>query len=335
LEKAVAYHRAALAKDESDFRYLDGLYDTYRAMVRLPDLPPGRQMELARDTVELGRKMRAAFPAVYYYRQRLGIDLHLLATLLQRSGAPARDVEPIGREALQLRLGLVEDFSDVPAYRNELATSWALLGHLCRQTQRAAEAEEAYCRACALWEALADRYPGEAEYSHMASATLRVLAVLAAQRRDPAGAERLCRAALDRQEQAMKGAGSRPPRYRAGLRDCHLVLAGALALSGRHIAAVRQLARARTLFPDDPEVDAQAGGILMLCWHHARSDPKLSAEERSRLAESYAFEAVSCLRRATSAGYPIARHLLTDPAYKAFREREDFRKLLDERKTKP
>jgi hypothetical protein len=66
----------------------------------------------------------------------------------------------------------------------------------------------------------------------------------------------------------------------------------------------------------------------------ARSDSQLPLAEREALAERYGSRAVALLRKLQAEGYfkdpDHARALRTDPDLNALRDRDDFRKLLEE-----
>jgi hypothetical protein len=276
------------------------------------------------------------FP-VTYYRQWLGEDLNKLAFLMSKAGRPLAEIEPLCREAVTVQEGLLDERPHSATLRKDLAYSLGMLGHVCRNSRRPIDAEKVFCRAIAIWEALVDEFPANPEYPEKVAAALLSLVMVYTQETNYAGAVPLCEEALRQEQKAARLAGRSDPETRKRLRVCHLGVAHVLVQARRYAEGVRWLADARKEFPDDPEVDFEAGLLLPFCSILAQEDAGLAVEERAKLAEGYAVEAVRSLRRVAAAGRPIPRQVREAPNLKAFRERDDVRKLLAEldAKSKP
>jgi len=93
------------------------------------------------------------------------------------------------------------------------------------------------------------------------------------------------------------------------------------------------LRKARTQFPDRPQEarDSYSDACLWALTAEAvRNDPRVAAEERARLFEERAANAVKALRFAVEKGFADIEQIKRDTALEVLRDRDDFKQLLSE-----
>jgi serine/threonine-protein kinase len=279
------------------------------------------------------------------------------------------DAEPHVARAAAIRQRLIQDYPREEGYQEVLAGDYVNLGLVYGNLRREAEAAAVHEKLESLLRPLIARRPddvrnrlvlagaqinwglgllgkGQAKAA-LAHCTEAVELAEAALRREP----RLSMASA----YALNAHGARAQTYQAlerwaeAARDWDRVVeldttprrwirrvarTEARARAGEHAGAI---AEARELV-GLPEVSAngvwELARVHVLAMLAARSDPRLSASERDALAERYAAGAIELLRRLHKQGYfKDPRHLRwlkTNPDWQPLREREDFRKLLEQ-----
>ena len=95
----------------------------------------------------------------------------------------AREAEQATRRAIDLRMKLVAEFGDVPAYRKVLAGSHFGLGDVLQAKGKFDEAEQAYRNAIAIREVLGGELPNVPEYRRGLAASHNNLAILLEKKR--------------------------------------------------------------------------------------------------------------------------------------------------------
>ena len=74
--------------------------------------------------------------------------------------------------------------------------------------------------------------------------------------------------------------------------------------------------------------------VLALCIPIVQKDDQAAAEERDEQAQFYGDEALKMLRDAVAKGYRNAAHMAKNSDLAPLRERDDFKKLLEDLKAK-
>jgi serine/threonine protein kinase len=275
----------------------------------------------ARQSVELLRPLAERQPTLHH-RQNLG---HALGNWSQalRSLNRAGEAEAATREALALRRRLAAQFPQLASCRAELSQSLSSLGVLVTRS-RPAEAEKLLREAVALREKLAGEFPSVAEYRSELGGALHNLAMALKAR--PAEARDLIRQAITHQRAAL-AVNPRHDVYRKFLRNHYWLLSDkhlALRDHAEAAAAAHQLAE---VFPKSPLDPFRAGVQLAHCIPLAEKDARLNDDQRRRLLEDYAVQAVAQLRLAVQNGYRNPAELANIPALAPLRGRADFKAL--------
>jgi hypothetical protein len=109
-------------------------------------------------------------------------------------------------------------------------------------------------------------------------------------------------------------------------------LATTLLRMGRHAEAAGAALELARLAPDDPAVLLRAARLLAGCVAPARRSPGLTWGLGAALARAYGSAAIGLARAAVSKGLADATPLLSDRDFDPLRDRDEFRRLLDELK---
>ncbi len=124
------------------------------------------------------------------------------------------------------------------------------------------------------------------------------------------------------------------PSVRAALRDAYRDLTEVLTRLGEHANAASAVEELPRLAPDELEEYLRAAAFLARCVVLAAEDTKFPETRREALGQIYARRGVELLRQAYDRkllrdGRELQRH-----DYDPLREREDFRKLHDDLKSR-
>jgi tetratricopeptide (TPR) repeat protein len=309
-----------------------------------------------------------AHPTEPEWQEGLAACEHYLGALCQVTNRPT-EAEAHYARAVEIRTALVPDRPEDEAFQAALAQDYMNLALLQQTTNRADEAPANYEKAEALLRPLVERHPPGGEpalllavldinWSYLLRGTGRKEAALARNTQAVELAEAVFRnepqhaVARDR---TLRAHGARAETYEAlgrlpdAIKDWDRVVelsapadrwmnrkfrAVALARAGEHARATDEAKALAEL----PEVSADGlydlACACALSMAPARSDARVPAAEREPLAEHYAGQAMSLLRKLKDKGYfkdPSHRETLkSDDDLRPLREREDYRELLRE-----
>jgi serine/threonine protein kinase/WD40 repeat protein/tetratricopeptide (TPR) repeat protein len=293
----------------------------------------GRRAEsaaVARQAVAV-REELAADPGTPTDRDQLGVAYHNLAFQLSRAGQKA-EVERWYNAALTASDQLAHDHpatADDPPYRANRGGTLHNLGLLRGQAGDTLGAVKLLLEGATIRTRLADEFPANADYASDAGRTLEWLGGgLRCLGQLVESAQRL-REAVQRQREAL---GMRPkdPVIRDLCCNHQAHLAITLFQMDRHADAAdaaRELAR---LAADDPARLLHAARLLACCVLLAERDSGPPCGVGLLLARAYGDEAIALARAAVAKGLTDATSLLSDSEFDSVRERDDFRRLLDE-----
>ncbi|MCI0456688.1 MAG: serine/threonine-protein kinase [Gemmataceae bacterium] len=278
--------------------------------------------ELARQSIELHRTLVQHRPT-FQHRQDLGHALGNWSLALRRLER-TEEAERAVREELDIRRQLAREFPHVSSCRANLAQALTSLGLVLNQS-RPVEANKLHREAIALREKLVQEFPGVPGYRSDLGAALHNLA--AGKQIKPAEARDLLRQAITHQQAALKG-NPRHNVYQQFLRNHHLLVSDAYLALGDHAeasGAARELAK---VFPKSSLDSFRAAVQTARCIPLVEKDTQLDGEQRRRLVEGYAAQAVAHLRRALRNGYANRAELANIPALAPLRGRADFKALV-------
>ncbi len=276
---------------------------------------------LARQSIELHRPLAQRQPTLQNW-QNLG---HALGNWSQALRGQKRlgEAEAAAREALAVWRRLAAEFPDVTCCRAELAHGLSSVGVLVTPS-RPAEAEKLLRESVALREKLAREFPRVADYRSDLGAALHNLAMACGAR--PAEARELAKQAIMHQRAAL-AVNPRHDVYKQFLRNHHWLLSEAHLALGDHAEAAAALREMVAVFPKSWEDSLRAAVRLARCVALAEKDARLNDDQRRRLREDYAAQAVAQLRQAVRNGYPNPAGLAKDPQLAPLRGRADFKAL--------
>jgi serine/threonine-protein kinase len=269
--------------------------------------------------LELRDELVRTHPTVTDYQSKLAHTYHNLGALYQESRRPD-EAETAYVKAVAINKKLTEDHPNVTVYAVALGKTYNRLGNTLKPTKPEA-ALDWFDRAARTQEAVLQRQPGHAEareclgYVHAG----RALALYQLQRD---------REALPEWDQALEFA-------EGGTRDVwRMQRAITLNRAGDHARATAE-AEALAEKSSLPTlnlytlacIEARAVGVVL-------KDEQLATEERQKLAEQYAVQAVKLLRRLQAAGHledpSRLAQLQKDAALAPLRSRDDFKSLMKE-----
>jgi len=316
------------------------LAQTYNNLGSLLRADPGREalaQEMYRKAIEVMQGVPEAEATRREYREEQAKFYNNLANLLLSEGALAPSLQANG-QSLDLFEALA---APVRGLRNELANSYNSRGSILLQlgrTQRdpAGEqelrAEEAFERAIQIFESLKRDFEDFQEDPDLNARYANALANLGGLRmesRDFEDAARLLSLAVSHYSVALKSAAP-DSQYFQNLASIYWLLSQTHLRSGDHRAAADAAAALARNWADKENL-YRAAKVLARCIELARSDKKLSAEQRAKVAGSYASSATKLVSDALDGGLSrerVENDARSSGALYPLREYQDFRKLL-------
>ncbi|HMP04559.1 MAG TPA: tetratricopeptide repeat protein, partial [Gemmatales bacterium] len=280
------------------------------------------------DALALQKQLAADFPTRPDFRQDLARSHLNLGVLLKDTGRQ-KEAEAAYVDALAIFKQLATDFPTRPDFRQDLASSHTNLGVLLKNTGRLREAEAAYAEALALQKQLAADFPSVPDYRNSVAATLVNIAHLLIQQRDFAVARQKLEEAQPYHQAALQ-ANPRHLTYRQFYRNHLGVLTWSCAGLGDRSAAVATAEKRRDLGWDPPADAYDAACALAQYMPIVEKDDQLDADKRQTEMQFYGDEAMKMLRDAVSKGFKDAAKLKNDANLAPLRQREDFKKLMQE-----
>jgi len=272
------------------------------------------------------------FPRVAEYRLKLGRSaINYGLVLIQ--GDRLQDAEKAYRQAVEVLEPLVMDISTVPEYRWELAFGLYNLGTALRDMHQHLESEKAFQRARSFYEQLVTDFPQRAEFQNELADTLHGLAELSLAESDLRQAQSLLESTLQHRKAAVRR-NPRHKNYLDSFRTDSWQLADVHARQGEHAQVARTVSECLQVGAGQGPVFYAATRLLARCVTLVKEDQRLSDAQRKELAHSYADEAMAALRQAIQNGYEEVTKLKADTDLDPLRNRDDFKKLLQELETK-
>lgn len=263
-----------------------------------------------RKALEIREKLASEFPTVPEYRQELAMSHNDLGNLLLGIGKRP-EAEDKYRKALAIREKLVAEFPSVPTYRVEIGGSYCNFGNLIVNGGKPSESLEWFAKAISLLTPVYERDPRDVMVRRFLRNSLTGQAVA----NDRLGKYADAVKDLDRVIELSEN--SELPMYRA-YRANFKLRAGQLAEA---VAEAAELTKSSSW---------NAGQWYNFARVYALASGKIADKK-----DEYAKRAVELLQRAVKAGYKDAAHVMKDADLDALRDREDFKKLMDELEAKP
>jgi serine/threonine protein kinase/WD40 repeat protein len=287
-------------------------------------------VEAARQAVAAWEEL-AADPGTPTDREEVVVAYHNLAFQLSRAGRSA-EAERWYNTTLAAGDRLARDHpatADGTRFRFRRGNTLNNLGILLARAGDGAGAATRFREAAAIRVRLTDEVPDNAAYASDAGRSLEWLGIgLRDLGRLDESAQQL-REALRRQRAAL---GMRPKD--AVIRElcCNhqANLALTLLRTGRHADAADAARELPRLSPDDPAVLLCAARLLARCVRRAERNPGSPLALGLVLARGYGDEAVALARAAVAKGLVDARSCLSEADFDPLRDRDEFRRLLDE-----
>jgi tetratricopeptide (TPR) repeat protein len=280
----------------------------------------------------LYRKLVDSNPAVTEFQRQLSWCNNQIAIMLMHAGKPMEALAA-WRNAAAIREKLAADNPTVTSFQNELEGTYANIGVVLAQTGKTAEALAVFQKAQAIIQKLADAHPADpnhqANLANIHNELGRLLAKL--------GRFADAFAFFDKGQTLFdKLLKSEPTRnlYRLGLGESHAYWGWALRKSGRPVEAAAQLRRAVEVW--DPVKDREPELLFDRAWALALLAGLGSAgksDVTTAEVTSYADRAIAVLRDAISAGWSVPDEL-KQPDFDPLRDRDDFKKLMEELEAK-
>jgi serine/threonine protein kinase len=278
---------------------------------------------LARQSVEQQQELAGRNPTQRHI-QNLGHALGNWAEALRclnRLG----EAEKVARAGLEVRRRQAREFPHVDSARAELAHSLTSLGILLA-TSQPVEAEKLHREAIVLGEKLIAEFPRVADYRTHLGAALHNLAGVR-HTHHPAEARDLLGQAIVHQGAALM-LNPRHDLSRQFLRNHHWLLSDVHRALGDHERAVDAARRLGEVFPKSGLDRYRAAVLTVRCLALVEKDARLDNDNRRRVLEGYAAEAVAQLRQAAQHGYPNPAEFGNNAELAPLRERADFKALL-------
>jgi serine/threonine-protein kinase len=369
LDKSLDIRKELLRKHPGVVAYQTGKADAHNNLAIVYNAlgQPARVEEELLQTRATWEGLTRHYPTLGDYRAHLAVSHYNLGFLYAGLRRPA-EAEMSYKKALELREELVHTHPTVSDYQSKLARTHHALGVLYHETNRPAEAEAAYGKGRDLNKKLTEAHPTVTDYAVDLGKSYNRLGYLFRTTNPQAALE-----LFDQSARAHEPVLRRQPDH-AEAKEClgyvhagralalyqlryypeslkqwdqaldlalgpnrdtwQLRRAITLAHAGEHAKATAEVAvlAARPSLP--------AGDLYALARIQARSaafvreDDQLSEQERQKLAEEYAAQAVKLLRRLQVAGYFNApsrlAQLRQDPELTPLRSRADFQGLMKE-----
>src|SRR5262245_37681122 len=277
------------------------------------------------------REELAADPGTPDDRSQLGVAYHNLGYELSLAGQTA-EAERWYHAALAVSDRLAHDHpatADGPISRSSRGAMLHNLGILRGRAGDAVGAVKLFREAAAIRARLADDFPKSPTYASDSGLSLDWLGVgLRDLGQLDESAQRIREAA--RRQGAALGLRPKDPVIR-GL-CCHhqAQLARTLLRMGRHADAADAARELPRLAPDDSAVLLRAARLLAGCVAAAKRNPGSPFALGLVLARAYGDEAIALARAAVTKGLVDTKPLLSDPDFNPVRDRDEFRRLLDE-----
>ncbi|MCI0639460.1 MAG: serine/threonine-protein kinase, partial [Gemmataceae bacterium] len=324
--------------------------------------------EAFKEALDVRKRLALAHPKSAKYQHDLANSYNSLGLLCSTTDRFVEADDHL-KNAKAIWEQLVRDHPRVVEYQNGLASNHANLGSVYTRSQRPELAKASFQKASTILEDLARAHPDRAQFAIRLGGSYANLGTFLKEQNEPAAALDWYGKAIRILEPAPEQADARRflrnaywgrgealtllQRHQEALADwdraieaatgasrdmMRLQRAGSVARMGQHTQAVAEAERLAQQASAPPGVLYNAACVYALAVSAVQKDSELPSTERTRLAEKYAVRAVELLTKVHSAGFfkrpTMAAHLQQDPDLAALRARADYRRLVDELKSK-
>ena len=323
---------------------------------------------LFHQAIDTEKKLAADFPNVPGYRSGLVATLNNMSLMLSEFGK-LTEAEATCRQAMEIAEKLVAEFPASPGFVDLLSATRSTLGIILSKQGRHLDAQVPLRMAFESQEKLAAELPSQLQYAVAAGGGLNNFGDSIRNNGDPEGALEWYEKAAARLT-AVVEAAPKMANARNFLCLSHWKRASALDALGRHADAVFDWERAlefddgtskvvlssaiaesrmrmcqkgkdatgciaaatqfESLMGTDVDGLYNAACYRAVCASVVLEDPKTPAADADRLAKEQADLAMAWLHKAVEAGYDNVEHMKPDADLNALRERDDFKKLLED-----
>jgi serine/threonine-protein kinase len=272
-----------------------------------------------RDAIAAFKKLDAAQPNVPSEKFGLVMGYNNLAEVLMAMGQLTQAAE-MYRAAIDTSTQLVAAYPDVPDYQHGLGGGNNNLASVLCQTGELAAAADAARHAIDIYTRLVAARANHPEYLNMLSAAWNTLGATLAKQGRHAGAAEAYSTAIKHQRPLVERL-PRVSQFRLYLSQHYEGLAETLCVLGRLDESAQATRERAKLWPNDPEQLFACVRALARCVPLARDEGQKNALAR---------EAVETLREATSLDWNDTSRVSHDPDLAPLKDRDDFRRLVDE-----
>jgi thiol-disulfide isomerase/thioredoxin/tetratricopeptide (TPR) repeat protein len=308
-------------KDNPDARRQAGrLYMSIGDLWRPSDLTQAQSAYTS--ALDLQKKLAADFPKRPEYRNEWALTSAHYALLLQDLKRYADGVVAFD-EAIRLEDELAAQHPDQPDYPQRSASYCSNRANLLEEWGKKGDAEKGYRDALKRQEDLVARWPQGVSYHMDLATTATSLASLLAES-DPQAAI----PHLERVLRAWRDVNRLRPQYARSLYEAYFDLAKLLTQCGQHAELTKQAAELRRDFPNNSNETYNAACLAAYAVDAVANDRKLAKDERLKLADTYAAQAVKLLDMAIHEGYRQRTHMERDPDLNPLRQRKDYQELV-------
>jgi len=348
-------------------KYLGRTLDSFARLVRDRGRPDDARPYYNR-AVEVKELLARQYPNAPEYRRDLGSTYNNFAFFEDQQGRVA-DAEAGFRKALVVQEPLVRDHPTIPEYRVEMSRSYSNLGSILQKRKAYAEAESTFRQALDQHELLVKKYPNDIDHLMRQGGEEGNIAMLMSERGEKSESLKWFDSSLNHLRTALSGMKRPSPLGIEWLMETTAAHADCLEALGRTEGALPALLAALKLAPDREDDPAATRQVLALrtracqlrgdvagCRDALRAlerlkpaDPesqfelsrctaRISATVRAadpsrtgaEQADADAARAMDWLKKAIVAGWKDRTKVETDPAFKALRGREDYKKVVAE-----
>jgi serine/threonine-protein kinase len=274
-----------------------------------------KTLESARELVEA---LARANPQVTSYRVELAL-LHRQAGHAHRGAGRPDEAIAAYERSRKIMEALADGQPAMAAYRNDMAACLFDMGTVHGSNGRPDEAIKCYRKSRELREPIVREQPDALNYRADLAMTLHNLAIHLwnGGRRDE-GADAAAQSLEHRR--LLFARAAEVSDYRRGLNGSLRLLADMRRKQGRVEEAVALTRERLTLWPNHAEEYCNAAAELADAARRADAGLLRKLED----------EAMDVLRRAVAFGFKDGKRLRSDPAFAGLRQRDDFKKILDE-----
>ncbi|MBX7103550.1 MAG: tetratricopeptide repeat protein [Gemmataceae bacterium] len=277
-----------------------------------------------RAAMAIYEKLTRENPAVTEFRSRLGQSHHNLGSFYSAAGKYEAS-EAAHRAALAVRRVLVDENPSVTDYRSDLASTHNNFANLLMLLNRSAEAATQHDAALSLRRALAGAEPGNPGWRRGVALSLSNLGSMDTNAGRFEAAITRYRESAEIHERLVRE-HPQVTDYKGGLAFALTGLGRALQRAGRPAEAVEPLRQAINIRRAITALNLDARYDLACC-HALLAEVVNDPNEADR--------SLTALRQAVDAGYSKIGNLLSNPDFERLRTRDDFKKLVDDLRTKP